>query len=117
MIDDLGMADFTTNDQVRRLSVSHQSLASSRSASQQLIESVETRIAPRDSIEGFDKPDPVLIGVMRNLSEDFEKDLLKVSTDDPTAENKKKEIELRYSQERFRLSRKYNAQNEAKPKQ
>ena len=44
-----------------------------------LIESVGARISPAESIEGFDRAEPELISLMRNLSEIKEADLLKIS--------------------------------------
>lgn len=51
-----------------------------------LIESVNTRILPAESIEGFDRPEPAMISLMRNLSESQEADLSKINEKDPTAE-------------------------------
>ena len=86
MADDLGVGDIGSSENLNRISVNHQSLATSRSASQMLIESVESRILPAESIEGFDRPEPAMITLMRNLSEGQEADLQKINDDDPTAE-------------------------------
>ena len=47
---------------------------------------------PLESIEGFDRPDPALIGLMRQLSEGYEADLLNISGNDEIALRKKAEI-------------------------
>ena len=42
---------------------------SARASSQQLIDNADTRIRPRESIEGTDRPDPILISLTKNLSD------------------------------------------------
>ena len=38
---------------------------SARASSQQLIDNADTRIRPRESIEGTDRPDPILISLTK----------------------------------------------------
>lgn len=56
---------------------------SARTASQQLLDNASQRIRPRESIEGSDRSDPALIAINRELSEQLERDIQKLSRSDP----------------------------------
>ena len=77
MGDDLGIEYLDSDLQVAK------NLNEARTASQQLLDQAAQRIRPRESIEGSDKANPVLVELNRRLSDQLELDIKNIPRTDP----------------------------------
>ena len=101
MEDDLGIGNIDLTDIDDDLNTAAK-INSARQSSQQLIDNSETRIRPRESIEGTDRPDPHLVMLTRNMSDQLESDVQKLSLSDPDYGAKVNALYSNFSQERFK---------------
>ena len=84
-------------------------------SSQQLINGAESRIRPRESIEGTDRPVPALIEQTKTLSDELEAAIKKLPMDENYG-RRCNELYKAYNLKRYEMTHQYDNRNEASPR-